>query len=113
MKSIMEENETNVIEVSFSNDEEVTFPSSKNYPLENESDPLNDLLDEFSHLEFEHALDDKKEDFIFHHQKRWNFNVSILDSTEEMVQTITKQTKRLREDVKRLKYYLDEMNLDD
>jgi hypothetical protein len=34
------------------------------------------------------------------------------DSSTEMADTLLKQTERLTEDIKRLKYYLDEMSID-
>ena len=110
MKNTVEEN--NVIEVSFCVDHEVAHPASKNFLLKaEEEDPLDDLLSEFA--DDEDLPVNEKDDYIFHHQKKKDLTVSALESSEVMVQKITDQTCRLKEDIKRLKYYLNEMNIDE
>jgi hypothetical protein len=56
--------------------------------------------------------DENEKDFIFHHQKSWDFEISSSSSTTEVADTVLKQIKRLKEDSKRIKYYLQELNLD-
>lgn len=134
MKSLNEvERRSNVIELSFkdrrkintdvnesSSDNipnDIAHPASKRFPID---DPLDELLNEFNHLIDEDLIDEieqttteiEKEDFIFHHQQNWDFQVNIEDDSRYMADTILGQIKRLREDSKRLKYYLNEMDLD-
>lgn len=90
---------------------EVAHPASKNFPLD---DPLADLLSELNDIDLEDCDfegEEEDEDFIFHHQKNWDFQVSLEDSPKVMADTIVEQIKRLKDDSKRIKYYLDEMNL--
>ena len=98
---------TNVIEVSFQQKSPV---SNYTEDLDYEIDPIEDLLSDLDDDYFEDV--DKKEDFIFHHQNNWDYSLSMKDSSTEMADTLLKQTERLTEDIKRLKYYLDEMNID-
>lgn len=125
---------TNVIPVSFKdrrkvssasdnmenidNEEEaphgISHPASKNFPVK--LDPLEDLLAELDIAETEYEVDyecqdEVQEDYIFHHQKEWNYSISRDDSPSEIADTVIKQIQRLKEDSKRLKYYLQELNL--
>lgn len=104
------ERDENVIQISFGNEipNEISHPESLRYPEEID-DPLAELLNEYNDVVEE---DLPKEDFIFAHEDKWRFSVSTLETTQEMADTILKQSRRIREDVKRLKYYLDEMNID-
>ncbi len=90
---------------------DVAHPASKNFPLD---DPLADLLNEFSEMDLDECdFEDEpeEEDYIFHHQKNWDFQVSIDDSPKMMADTIVEQIKRLKDDSKRIKYYVNELNL--
>ena len=90
---------------------DIAHPASKNYSLD---DPLADLLNEFSGIDLEaYDFDDEEEeeDYIFSHQKNWDFQVSIEDSPKAMADMIVEQIKRLKDDSKRIKYYLNELNL--
>jgi len=107
----------NVISVTFGEvSNEISHPASKNYPLELDDDPLQDLLDEAGLPEDDEndQLDsmDLDEHYIFAHQKSWDLSVQMNDNLLEMSQILEGQVSRLKEDVKRLKYYLDEINLD-
>lgn len=70
----------------------------------------NELLHEFDDLVDEEIPEE--DTFIFHHQKPWDYQVQYDDDARQMADTIIDQIKRLKEDSKRLKYYLDELNLD-
>jgi hypothetical protein len=129
MKNVSEvERRSNVIPLSFSdrrtkqiegisNDipNDIAHPASKRYPID---DPLDELLNEFNHLVDEDLINEldeysaEKEDFIFHHQQNWDYQVEVEDDMRFMADTILTQIKRLKEDSKRLKYYLNEMNID-
>jgi hypothetical protein len=86
---------------------DIAHPASRHYALEVD-DPLSELLNEFNEL----VDDPVEEDYIFHHQKPWDYQVNLQDDLRLMADTVLGQIKRLKEDAKRLKYYLDEMNLD-
>ncbi len=116
MKEATEENSSNVIEVSFSSKKEELSQdiesSTSVWMDENlDCDPLEDLLSEFEDLT-EEDLTVEKDDFIFHHQQKENFNLSYKDDAITMTDKLLKQTKFLREDIKRLAYYLNEMNIE-
>lgn len=129
MKNVTDvERRSNVISLSFKdrrstlkedvNDipHEIAHPASRRYAIE--SDPLDDLLSEFNHLVDEDLINEleestmEKEDFIFNHQQNWDFTIDHEDDPRFMADTILDQIKRLKEDSKRLKYYLNEMNID-
>jgi hypothetical protein len=100
----------NVISVAFGEvPHDIAHPASKNFPEEID-DPLQELLDEanipddLSEIEEEH--------YIYAHQESWDYSMQMEQGLIEMSTTITDQLKRLKEDIKRLKYYLDEMNID-
>lgn len=111
------ERDDNVIKLSFKQDydpdlipHDVAHPASKNFAAD---DPLHELLHEFDELVDEHEDDShEKEEFIFHHQRPWDYQVHYDDDLRLMADTIMDQIKRLKEDAKRLKYYLDEMDID-
>ena len=105
--------DSNVIKLSFNQDydpnaiaHDVAHPASKNFV---DDDPLVDLLHEFDDLIEEI---DQNEEYIFHHQKPWDYQVSFSDDSRFMADKILDQIKRLKDDAKRLRYYLDEMNID-
>lgn len=100
----------NVINVSFSKEydsnsvpHDIAHPASKYYP---EDDPIADLLSEFDDL-----IDDDDEQ-VMEKIDNSQFAVDYEDSVKSMAETILDQIKRLKEDSKRLRYYLDELNLD-
>jgi hypothetical protein len=116
MNEVTEEHPSNVIEVSFSSKKEkhsldIEHPASVWFEEESESDPLEDLLNEFEDLT-EDDLKAEKDDYIFHHQEKKDFNLSYKDDSISMTEKLLNQTRFLREDLKRLSYYLDEMNMD-
>jgi len=127
MKNATEvERRNNVINLSFKdrrkNEEssvddiphEIAHPASVRYPVQD--DPLEELLNEFNHLVDEDLIgeleNEPSEEFIFNHQRNWDFEVTTQDEPKFMAETILDQIKRLKEDSKRLKYYLNEMNID-
>jgi hypothetical protein len=90
---------------------DIAHPASKNFSLDY---PLADRLNEFSEIDLEAYSfedDEEEEDYIFNHKKNWDFQVSIEDSPKVMADTIVEQIKRLKDDSKRIKYYLNELNL--
>ena len=129
MKNVSEvERRSNVIPLSFSDrrakqiesmstdiPNDIAHPASKRYPID---DPLDELLNEFNHLVDEDLINEldeystEKEDFIFHHQQNWDYQVEVEDDMRLMADTVLTQIKRLKEDSKRIKYYLNEMNID-
>lgn len=116
MNDVTEENPSNVIEVSFSSKKEghsldIEHPASVWFDNNLDNDPLDDLLNEFEDLTEEDMVVEK-EDFIFHHQKKKDFNLSYKEDSISMTEKLLDQTRFLREDLKRLAYYLDEMNIE-
>jgi hypothetical protein len=116
MNEATEEHPSNVIEVSFSSKKEdhsldIEHPASVWFDETLSNDPLEDLLNEFEDLT-EEDLVVEKEDYIFHHQKKKDFNLSYKEDSISMTEKLLDQTRHLREDLKRLSYYLDEMNID-
>jgi hypothetical protein len=102
---------TNVIEVRFDRRvEKISQPEANNEQILLDDDPLEELLSELDECLFED--EEVQEDYIFHHQEKWDYNITQKDSLRSMSDSVLKQTNRLKEDVKRLKYYLDEMNLE-
>lgn len=110
---------TNIIEVSFpksTNETEIphsiAHPESVRYETDGlDSDPLNDLLSEFDDIEsFELP---QKDDFIHHLENVKEVKLSMSNSAYEMSESILDQVKRINEGFSRLKYYLDEMNIED
>lgn len=85
---------------------DVAHPASKNYP-EYLDDPISDLLGEFDDLVEEQP---PREDFIYNHQKEWDYRVDYRDDLMTMVDKVGQQVKRIKEDTKRLRYYLDELD---
>lgn len=99
----------NVITVAFGEvPHDIAHPASKNFPEEID-DPLQDLLNEGM---IEDEIEEESEHYIFAHDKSWNYSVSMEDTALEMSSNLSSQISRLKEDIKRLKYYLDEMNID-
>lgn len=104
------ERENNVINVSFSKEydsssvpHDIAHPASRYYP---EDDLIGDLLSEFDDL-----VEDDNEQEIGSIDNT-QYAVDYEDSVKSMADTILDQIKRLKEDSKRLRYYLDELNLD-
>jgi hypothetical protein len=98
---------------------DIAHPASKHYPeaeLQAGDDPLSDLLHEFDDLVLKEDdsedIVENRDEYIFHHQKSWDYQVKYNDDLCFMADTVLDQIKRLKEDSKRLKYYLDEMNLE-
>ncbi len=103
-------------------DHSLAHPASKWFPEEGD-DPLEDLLNEFNDLtddvlSSEDILNDifteeeTHEDYIHHHQDYLPKQVSFKDEPKNIADNILAQMMRLKEDSKRMKYYLDELNLD-
>lgn len=112
MKNATTVEDENVIKVSFGETpNEISHPASKNFPEELEDDPLAQLLAE-GELDDLFEDEDLEEDYIHAHSRPWDFTSSYLDSPMELAENIQKQIKRLKDDSKRMKYYLDELNID-
>jgi hypothetical protein len=112
MKHLSEaQKDVNVIKLNFkqSRDEiphEIAHPASKNYP-EHIDDPIEDLLGEFEDIAAEPV---ERQDYIYNHQKNWDFQIQYQDDLNQMMAKVGRQIMRLKEDTKRLKYYLDELD---
>lgn len=99
----------NVISVKFGAiDHSIAHPASKHYPEKLESDPLADLLEEAGEAD----VDEVEDNYIHAHQKPIEPIVSFQDSTRDLAASALKTLARLKEDSKRLRYYLDELNID-
>lgn len=114
------ENETlksNVIEVQFTSRDEVVsndiaHPASKHYIDNLDDDPLYDLLHEFDDV-LDDDEEDEQDDFIFHLLEAKDVKLEMSQKATEMAMQVLEQVNRLKDDVQRMKFYLDEMNIDD
>jgi hypothetical protein len=106
MKETQQEKITNLVQ----------FPSSKNYPLESTTsldlnDPLEDLLNEFSHLPDD--IEESEEEIHIYKQelKEEVISVSRAKPTGRLdrVVHISKQLKTLEETTKRMSFLIDEI----
>ena len=122
------ERRTNVIPLSFKDrrssteqqvviPNEISHPASLRYPVDD--DPLSQILDSYDDFELDSEFDldeddepTQKEDFIFHRKTMKECKVSIEDSPSLMADTVLEQIRIIKEDSRRIKYYLDELNLD-
>lgn len=113
MNESTEENPSNVIEVSFSprNESPSELGDGQWFEDNLDSDPLEDLLNEFVDLDESDFAEDAK-DFILDNRSDEQFNFSYKDDPVHMTEVLLKQNERLNEDLKRLSYYLDEMNFE-
>jgi len=120
MEGLTEKETTNVIEVQFKRKQDeishdIAHPASKHYLEEYDldDDPLYDLLHEFDDALLEEKSSRVQEDFIFHLVGVNDVKLSMDQSALEMSEEVLTQVERLKEDFKRIKFYLDEMNIDD
>ena len=99
----------NVIQISFGSSHEIAHPASKNFPEALDEDPLEALLAEGAYDD----LDEVEEDTYIHaHQTPFQHNPSYCDEASELAMAAIERLKRLKEDAKRLRYYIDELNID-
>ena len=76
-----------------------------------EIDDLEDLLSEFDTQELaEQEFEENGTDFFS--AKNRDFNLSFQDDSIKMTEVLLEQTREIKTDLKKLKYFLDEMNLD-
>lgn len=127
MKNASQVESENVIKISFGDrnlsqdiPNEVSHPASKRYPeslddsLEvgsQELDPLEELLIEGSELN-DFDFEDEEENYIHAHEKPFQYGASYADSSQDLASAAIERLLRLKEDAKRIRYYLDEMNID-
>lgn len=110
-------NSTNVIEVQFNKTssisipDEIAHPASKNYRLDD--DPLDNLLHEFDDVIEDQLKLEMYEDYIHHLEEADDIKLNMEQTPAQMGEEVLDQLARLREDFKRMKFYLDELNLDD
>ena len=105
------EDDTNVIPFNFNRrstdvSHDIAHPESKWF-----DDPLEDLLNEFTDNEAERL--EEKEDFISHLQHPKELAMSFEQDTTAMSESLLSKVDHIKESVLRLKYYLNEMNLED
>lgn len=113
MKNATTVEDENVIKVSFGEiPNDISHPASKNFPEDLEDDPLAQLLAEGELDDLFEDEEAEQEDYIHAHSRPWDFTSSYLDEPMELAENIQKQIKRLKDDSKRMKYYLDELNID-
>ena len=104
----------NVIEVKFTEHLDLKFDQIRDEVLDNLGidDPLDELLNEFSDLtEEDLGLPNLKDRKLFLNEPDLE-NISFDMNLRYMGLEIEKQITQLKTRVKRLKFYLDEMNLD-
>ena len=104
----------------------VLFPSAKNFPLESElSDPMNDLLNEYSHMsdaDIPSYLDDRfldleedlEDDTSFGSLEAFmnrNQNNDNLTPDDRLVKAINERMEQIAEAKSRIKFYLDEIEM--
>ena len=100
---------SNVIKVEFcaNNRSEIpthiSHPASRHYPPE---DNAKELLKEFDELINSHSF---RDDYIFHHDKKWDYKAEFSDGLNSIVDKISSQISRIKEDTKRIKFYLDDL----
>ncbi len=117
MDNVTEEQTSNVIEVSFSSKTEQLsqeLESLLGQQIDDllEDDPLEDLLSEFDDQEEAAAqIIAAKEKCLFLMDTS-AFKLDYQDSPIFMGDTLIKQTEILKDDLKRLSYYLDELNIE-
>jgi hypothetical protein len=91
----------------------VMFPSSKNFPKEEEllDDPLADLLNEFSDCEdMDEDLDEElREEECLNELNEALVAKDALRSNQNIMSLLNEQLKTLKETTGRLKFYLDEI----
>lgn len=121
MNGLSEDN-TNVIKIKFGNagkdqveiPNEISHPASVRYlPEDLSDDPLADLLGEFDDLEAEALGQTVRDDYIFHVEEYEDIGLQASQSSLEMSDILLSKMKKLKEDMKRTKYYLDELNLEE
>lgn len=105
------EDDTNVIPFNFNRrstdiPHDIAHPASKWF-----DDPLENLLNEFSEDECEEL--ESKKDFISHLEKPQELNLSLDQGASAMSESLLGKVNHIKESVLRLKYYMNEMNLDD
>ena len=94
----------NVIEVSFNQQNQLAEEIELLLDLD---DPLEELLNEFEDSQEESSLDP-----FIEVNKSENYKLSFSDTPLHMTDTLIKQMSQIKEDIHRLSYYLDEMNID-
>lgn len=117
MKNAPNAESENVIQISFGSRQiphDIAHPASKNFPEAAEEsfedDPLAELLREGSSFDFEE--EEEEENYIHAHQKPFARSASFADDSRDLAGCALERLARLKEDAKRLRYYLDELNID-
>ena len=110
MEKITDDQQSNVIEMRFKSGAEKRVQDKLAKPMSFDIDPLEDLLAEFGDIEQEEV------DFQFETKipltSSEQYKLNYQDSPVSMGDTLIEQAKVLREELKRLNYYLDEMNIE-
>ena len=110
----LEQVDTNIIEFKSRAYDQTGSLDLTKIDLTDLNDPLEDLLTEFDHVEDkDFELENEQREYIFHLENYQAPEFSSLQSPLEMSQAILEKLKRTKEDVKRIKYYLDEFNFED
>ncbi|MEE2670681.1 MAG: hypothetical protein VYA54_03170 [Bdellovibrionota bacterium] len=94
----------NVIEVSFTQRNSIADEIESLLDLD---DPLEELLNEF-----EDAEDLPTAEPFIKVDKAQDYRLQMQDTALHMTDMLLAQMKQVKEDVQRLSYYLDEMNID-
>lgn len=105
------EDDTNVIPFNFSQrnldvPHDIAHPASRWF-----DDPLEDLLNEFTEDDADEA--EEKVDFISHLEHPKELAMSFDQKATAMSESLLDKVDHIKESVLRLKYYLNEMNLED
>ena len=117
MKNVVSRPDSNIIDVSFGASQvgqEIISDSELSNLIEDyklEDDPLEDLFSEFDDLTDEIDLDhhDVKLDLL---PKPDLKRLSVSNNPVQMADMLIEQTGIIKTDLEKLKYYLNEMNLD-
>ncbi len=102
----------------------VMFPSSKNFMLDEDedddlSDPLMDLLNEYSHMTDADHLDERfedslEDDTIFGSLEAFmarNKNENVLTPDDKLINLINNRIKSIKDTKQRIKFYLEEIEM--
>ncbi|MDP7322142.1 MAG: hypothetical protein QF441_16175 [Bacteriovoracaceae bacterium] len=121
MKSETKEKPSNIIEVSFSsNYQNLSQEFGKSQfrdPVEEIGlDPVEELLHEFDDLTQDdlkdiYSSDELQSQKMFHQKAKKDYRLSVQDDLMTMSSLLIDQIKYLKDDVKRLNYYLNELGV--
>lgn len=103
------QDDTNVINLDFRREQmNIEHPASKRF--EDIDDPLEDLLNEFSYLDEKEPV--AQRDYIAHLEVREQQSLSARETSLSMSEKLITKMQQAQESMNRLKYYIDELDLE-